>query len=89
MSAISIRVEKSGRVLIPVAIRRQLGLTEGKSDLLLNVDESLRSVTVTTRAQAVRRMQEWARDIDPGRMLSEELIQERRREAAEELGNES
>ena len=53
--------------------------------MLLNVDET--SISVTTRAQAVRRIQEWARDIDPGRMLSEELIQERRQETAEEFGN--
>ena len=79
------RVEKSGRILIPAAIRRRLGLKEGESDLLLNVDET--PITVTTRAQAVRRIQDWAsRFVAPGRLVSEELIQERRKQAAEELG---
>jgi len=36
---ISVRVEKSGRVLIPAAVRRQLGLKEGESDVLLDIDE--------------------------------------------------
>jgi hypothetical protein len=64
-----------------------LGLKEGASDLLLKVDET--PIGVTTRAQAIRRIQQWAQDIDPRRMLSEELIQERRQEAAEEFENES
>ena len=85
MSLISVRVEKSGRVLIPASVRRQLGLKEGESDLLLNVDET--PIGVTTRAQALKRMQEWAREIDPNRLISEELMEERRREAAEEFGS--
>ena len=85
MSLVTVRVEKSGRVLIPAAVRRQLGLKEGESDLLLNVDET--PMGVTTRAQAVKRIQAWAGDIDPSRLLSEELIQDRRQEAVGELGN--
>jgi AbrB family looped-hinge helix DNA binding protein len=84
MAVISVRVEKSGRVLIPAAVRRRLGLKEGESDLLLNVDET--PIAVTTRAQAVRRMQEWAsRFVEPGRLVSEEFLEERRQEAAEDL----
>ena len=85
MSLISVRVERSGRVLIPARVRRQLGLKEGESDLLLKVDET--PVTVTTRAQVLRRIQEWAfREIEPGRLLSEELLEDRRHEAARETG---
>jgi bifunctional DNA-binding transcriptional regulator/antitoxin component of YhaV-PrlF toxin-antitoxin module len=85
MSNISVRVEKSGRILIPVAVCRKLGLKEGKSDLLLDVDET--PVGVMTRAQALARVQEWAaRYAKPGRVVSEELIAERRREAARESG---
>jgi AbrB family transcriptional regulator, stage V sporulation protein T len=85
MAVISVRVEKSGRILIPAAVRRQLGLKEGESDLLLNVDET--PVSLTTRAQALRRIQEWAsRFVEPGRLVSEEFLEERRREAAEDLG---
>ena len=57
----------------------------GKSDLLLNIDET--PVVVTTRAQALKRVQEWAaRSIKPGRRVSEEFLRERRRDAAREFG---
>jgi AbrB family looped-hinge helix DNA binding protein len=83
MSKISVRVEKSGRILIPVAVRRQLGLKEGKSDLLLDIEGG--SVGVSTRIQAVRKAQKWAaRFAKPGRFMSEELIEDRRKEAARE-----
>ena len=85
MRLVSVRIEKSGRVLIPVAVRRQLGLKEGESDLLLKVDET--PVVVTTRAQALKRVQKWAaRGLKPGRRVSEEFLRERRREAARDLG---
>jgi AbrB family transcriptional regulator (stage V sporulation protein T) len=81
---ISVRVEKSGRVLIPAAVRRRLGLKEGESDLLLDIDES--PIRVTTRAQALVRLQEAAaRYGSPDRLWSEELIEERREEARKEL----
>ena len=81
---ISVRVEKSGRVLIPAAVRRQLGLKEGESDVLLDIDES--PVRVTTRVQALGRLQEAAaRYGSPDRLWSEELIEERREEALREL----
>jgi len=83
MSKISVRVEKSGRILIPVAVRRQLGLKEGKSDLLLEIEGG--SVSASTRLQAVRKAQKWAaRFAKPGRFMSEELIEDRRKEAARE-----
>jgi AbrB family looped-hinge helix DNA binding protein len=85
MPLIYVRVEKSGRVLIPVAVRRQLGLKEGESDLLLNIDET--PVLATTRAQALRRIQEWAvQGVESGRLVSQELLDERRKEASRELG---
>ncbi len=81
---ISVRVEKSGRVLIPAAVRRQLGLKEGESDLLLNIDES--PIGVTTRAQALARLQEAAaRYGTPDALWSEELIGERREEGRKGL----
>jgi AbrB family looped-hinge helix DNA binding protein len=84
MSLVRVRIEKSGRILIPVAVRRKLGLKEGKSDLLLKVDET--PVVVSTRAQALKRVQAWAaRGLKPGRRVSDELLRERRREAAKEF----
>ena len=84
MSTISVRVEKSGRILIPVLVRRRLHIKEGASDLLLNVDET--PIGITTRAQALARVQKRASAyIAPGRVFSEELIEEKREEARREL----
>lgn len=80
MAVISVRIEKSGRVLIPAAIRRQLGLIEGESDLLLNIDET--PIGVTTRAQVlVRVRQTLAKYHNPGDDWVAELLAERREEA--------
>ena len=79
MPTVSAKLEKSGRVLIPAAIRRQLNLQEG-SEVLLRVDET--GIQLSTRQQALARVNERLRRYIPkGRVLSEELIQERRAEA--------
>ena len=85
MAVISVHVEKSGRILIPAAIRRKLGLKDGESDLLLSIDEQ--PIRVSTRAQALARLQELAaRFGKAGELWSEELSEDRRRGAAIELG---
>jgi AbrB family looped-hinge helix DNA binding protein len=87
MARIAVRVEKSGRILIPAAIRRKLGLVDGESQLLLDIDET--PVQVTTRDQAIKRMQKTlAKYRKPGEVWSEELIQERRLEAKREMDGE-
>jgi hypothetical protein len=61
-------------------------LQEGKSKLLLDIDE--RPIKVSTRAQAVADFQRWAAQyVTPGRPISEELIEDRRREASQEFGS--
>jgi AbrB family looped-hinge helix DNA binding protein len=45
------RLEKSGRILIPSAIRRQLGLSEG-SQVIVKVEKS-GAIRVTSRSQAL------------------------------------
>ena len=83
MAVISVRVEKSGRILIPVAIRRSLGLIEGESELLLNIDET--PISVSTRAQGLARARAIvARHRKPGDDWTAELLSERRQEAAKE-----
>lgn len=83
MSVISVRLEKSGRILIPVAVRRQLGLKEGESDLLLYIDE--KPVRLSTRSHAIARIQAAAaRYSKPGESWSQELIEDRRREVERE-----
>ena len=80
MAVISVRVEKSGRILIPAAVRRQLGIKEGESELLLEIDE--RPVRVSSRAQAVAEVQSiFSKYGAPERRWSEELSAERREEA--------
>ena len=82
---VSVKVEKNGKILLPVNIRRILNLHEGDSDLLLHVDEANQSVTLETRDRALARARaRLARYIPEGTVLSEELLADRRREAESE-----
>lgn len=84
MRPIAVRVEKTGRILIPVDIRRQLKLVEGTSEVLLNVDDA-GVINVTTRKQALDRIRaEIRKHIPAGVSLADELLADRRREAADE-----
>jgi hypothetical protein len=68
-------------VLIPVSIRRQLGLKEGESDLLLEIDETP-VVGVSMRAQGlVRARAITAKFHKPGDDWAAERCQEARRGA--------
>ena len=86
METVSVRVEKSGRILIPVAIRRRLGLKDGESDVLLGIADT-QPVVVSTRAQALERAQAilsryaGSNRQPGGTLISEELIAERKEEA--------
>jgi AbrB family transcriptional regulator, stage V sporulation protein T len=83
MAVISVHVEKSGRILIPAAVRRQLGIKEGESDLLLHIDE--RPIRVSSRAQALVEVQAiFAKYGSSDRLWSEELSADRRQEARRE-----
>ena len=85
MKQIAVRVEKTGRILIPVNIRRELKLVEGESEVLLNVDDT--GIKITTRKQALDRIRaEIRRHLPAGISLADELLADRRREAAEEDG---
>ena len=82
LDTVSVRVEESGRILIPAAIRRRLNLQPG-SYLLLRVDAS--GLGMSTREQALARVQARLRKYVPaGRNLSGELLAERREEALRE-----
>lgn len=76
------RLSKEGRVLIPAAVRQQLGFTENEP-LSIYVQDG--EVRIVSRAQAIRRMQQrMARYRKPGRDAVDELLRERREEAARE-----
>lgn len=79
MTAANARVDLRGRITIPAAIRRALGLQPGTAVVLTPDDSTLR---VVSRAESIRRAQELVRRYVPAsRSLSQELISERRREA--------
>jgi bifunctional DNA-binding transcriptional regulator/antitoxin component of YhaV-PrlF toxin-antitoxin module len=80
-----VKVEKNGKILLPVNVRRILNIHDGDSDLLLRIDEAKQSITIETRDQALARIRtRLARYIPEGTMLSEELLADRREEAARE-----
>ena len=79
METIAVRVEKSGRILIPSAIRKKLNLKAG-SEVLLHVDDA--SVTVTTREQVLERIRAIIRKNPPARSMADDLLADRRCEAA-------
>ncbi len=75
-----ITIREGGRLVIPAKYRKALGIKPGDEVLLSLEDGEIR--VVSTR-QAVARAQTLVRRYIPkGRSLSEELIKERREEAA-------
>jgi AbrB family looped-hinge helix DNA binding protein len=83
METYTTRLEKSGRILIPAAVRHHLGLSEG-SQVLVKVEDS-GTLQVTSRSQALAKVrQEIRKYIPAGRDLVEELIRGRRAEVERE-----
>ncbi|MEJ7608659.1 MAG: AbrB/MazE/SpoVT family DNA-binding domain-containing protein [Bryobacteraceae bacterium] len=77
------KMDQSGRILIPAAWRNRMNLPPG-TEVVLGFDEGT-VVVLGTRADGVKRAQALIRKYIPeGRKLSEELVQERRDEAARE-----
>ena len=77
-----IRLGPGGRIVIPAAHRKALGVEPGDRMTISFVDGGLR---ITTQEQALAWLQEEVRrHARPGVSPSEELIAERRREAARE-----
>jgi AbrB family looped-hinge helix DNA binding protein len=83
METYTTRMERSGRILIPAAVRRHLGLSEG-SQVLVKVEES-GALQVTSRSQALAKARKEIRKYIPaGHDLAEELIRDRREEVERE-----
>jgi AbrB family looped-hinge helix DNA binding protein len=82
MADISTKIAAGGRIVIPADFRRQLGADVGDEVILRLVDGE---VHVMTRFQAIRKAQELVRKAIPSsRSLVQELLTERRKEAARE-----
>lgn len=72
-----------GRLVIPAEFRRDLGLSPGVAVVISETDEG--DLRVSTPMAGLRRAQELvAQYIEPGRSLVDELLAERRQEAARE-----
>jgi AbrB family looped-hinge helix DNA binding protein len=75
-------VAEGGRIVLPAQYRRALGIEVGDEIVLRLEGDELR---LLTRRQAIREAQELiGRYVPAGRSLVDELIEERRREAADE-----
>ena len=81
MSTIVVKIGQGGRIVLPAPIRKALGVTTG-DDLILTLSDG--EVRMFTRREAIRRAQGMLKHLAPGRSLVDELIAERRAEAANE-----
>jgi AbrB family looped-hinge helix DNA binding protein len=76
------RIEEKGRVVIPAAFRSALGLKVGDEIDLRIEDNEIRISTLQSRlAKSRQRLRSF---IKPGRLLSDDLIAQRRRAAMNE-----
>ena len=82
MNGVTVKISDGGRVVIPAELRRALGLEVGDEVIIRAADGELR---IMTRKEAVNRAQSIVdRKVNKGRSLVDELIKERRAEAANE-----
>ena len=82
MRVLGAQVNEQGRVVIPAAIRKQMGIN-GPIDVLFRYEDGV--LTVETIEDAVTRVQRIvASHIDTDRSLVDDLIAQRRAEAAAE-----
>ena len=82
MQPVWARMDRNGRILIPAEQRRALGLRPGDR-VAIQVKDG--EALIFSQTQGIKKAQELvAKYIPPGRSLSDELIAERRAEAARE-----
>lgn len=78
----SLRLGDRGRLVLPVLLRKRLGLEPGdRLVLILEPDQTMRLVSLRTQVKRLRGM---LASHAPERSLVDELIQERREEATRE-----
>src|SRR5215211_4041875 len=78
--ALRTKLDAGGRVVIPAEFRQALGMGPGDTVLMRVVEGEIR---IYTFDHLTRRVQEWGAGLaPPERVLSEELIADRRAEAA-------
>jgi len=77
-----LRVNENGRVVIPAAFRKALGINAGDEVVLRMEDDELRITTLKRRIERAQRLVR--KHVKPGTSLVDELIAERREEAKNE-----
>jgi AbrB family looped-hinge helix DNA binding protein len=76
------KLNYEGRIVIPAACRKKLGMVPGQ-DVLLQINDG--GLFVYTQELCLSRLREWVVDrVAPGVSLADELLSERRAEAAKE-----
>ena len=76
------KVLESGEIIIPLEMRKRLGIKIG-DDVILSLSNN--SLSIMTQREAIRRVQDRCKGIMPeGVSIVDELIADRRREAAME-----
>ena len=79
---VRLRINENGRVVIPAAFRKELGIKPG-DEVILRLDDG--ELRITTMKQRIERARRRARQyVKPGVSLVDELIAERREEARRE-----
>ena len=82
MSSHRARIGPGGRLVIPAAQRRELGLEVG-DDVILRIEDN--ELRVSTLRHRIERIQALVHKYNPrGKKLSEALIRDRRAEAAKD-----
>ena len=79
---VRLRINENGRVVIPAAFRKELGIKPGDEVILRVDDGELRISTLKSRLERARR--QVRKYVKPGVSLVDELIAERREEAKRE-----
>jgi DNA-binding transcriptional regulator/RsmH inhibitor MraZ len=84
MDQFAVKLDGSGRILLPAKVRKQLKLEKG-AVVIGRLDKE--QLILWTRAQALRKAQAYFSQFRPkdGKLLSDELIEDRRKEARREL----
>jgi AbrB family looped-hinge helix DNA binding protein len=78
------KINENGRIVIPMAVRQQLGLKPGEA-VIMKIDDGVLQLE-SHHAHIRRIQQEFSKPTEPGQMLaSEQLIEDRQEEAPREM----
>ncbi|TNC46263.1 AbrB/MazE/SpoVT family DNA-binding domain-containing protein [Rubellimicrobium rubrum] len=77
-----VKIVEGGKLVIPAAFRREMGIAPGDT-VVVELDAG--ELRVRSLSSAIRQVQARMRELNPeGRLLSDELIADKRAEAARE-----